>query len=119
MASKTTTEPETVEPVTIIGRLVADPVLRYTATSQKPVTNIRVAVSNGSQVTYHRVVVWGRQAEVVCQFLRKGSAVEVDGRTQERSYQPAEGDERMVTEIIARAVHFLGHLPEKDEEEAA
>lgn len=92
-------------PVVLTGRLCATPSLRHTITSGKPVTSFRLAVNDGDETSFHTVVVWGRQAEVVCEFLKKGRLVEVTGRTQERSYQ-AEDGERTVTEIVARHVDF-------------
>lgn len=95
------------EPVTIVGRLCADPVLRHTK-SGKPVTTIRVAVNPPEgEATFHNVVVWNRTAEVVCEYMRKGRPVEVVGRPQERTYQAADGTDRQVTEIVARKVQFI------------
>jgi single-strand DNA-binding protein len=92
--------------VTLVGRLVADPVLHHTR-SGKPVTTIRIAVNAGSEPTFHSVVVWNRSAEVVCEYLRKGRRIEVIGRTQQRSYQAADGTDREITEIVAFRVIFL------------
>ena len=73
--------------VTMSGRLCADPVLRHTK-SGKAVTTIRLAVNAPDAASaFHNVVVWGRTAEVVCEYLRKGRSVEVQGRAQERSYE--------------------------------
>lgn len=115
MASSESPVPETV----IEGRLVADPELRHTNATGKPVTNIRVAVNTDDGTEYHNVVVWGRTAEVVCEFLRKGRSVQVFGRIQEREYQPEEGEARTVTEIVARSVQFLGRRPRVETEEQA
>ena len=113
--STTATAPETVEAapeqqaeqITLVGRLVADPVLRHTKTSGKAVSNIRIAVNEPDQEpTFHNVVVWGRTAEVVCQYKRKGHTVEITGRPQERSYEAADGTERQVSEIVAWRVQF-------------
>ena len=74
----------------------------------KPVTTIRIAVNAPEgEATFHSVVVWNRTAEVVCEYLRKGRRVEVIGRTQQRSYEAADGTDREVTEIIAFRVQFL------------
>jgi single-strand DNA-binding protein len=102
------TEPQetTPEKVTLVGRLGADPVLRHTK-SGKAVTTIRVAVNApGAEPTFHSVVVWARTAEVVCEYLRKGRDIEVTGRTQERSYEAADGTERRATEVVAYSVQF-------------
>lgn len=131
MASKSTkaTAPEPTEApaeqqdhITLVGRLVADPELRFTKTTGKPVTNLRIAVNDGDKpVEFHRVTVWGRSAEVVAQYKRKGHRLEITGRVQERSYQDADGVERQSTEVIAHNVQFLGREPkaEQDEREVA
>jgi single-strand DNA-binding protein len=99
------------ETVTMTGRLCADPVLRRTK-SGKPVTTIRLAVNNpGADATFHSVVVWNRNAEVVCEYLRKGRSVEISGRPQERSYEAADGTQVQVSEIVAWRVQFLGRQP--------
>jgi single-strand DNA-binding protein len=93
--------------VVLTGRLTADPQLRHTATSGKPVTSIRLAVNGGEKPTFHTVVVWGRQAEVVCQYLKKGRLVEVTGRSQERTFEGKDGEQRRTTEVVAYNVQFL------------
>ena len=60
------------QPVTLTGRLCADPVLRHTK-SGKAVTTIRIVVNTpGAQTSFHSVVVWNRNAKVVWEYLRKG-----------------------------------------------
>ena len=93
--------------ITLAGRLVADPVLGQTK-SGKSVTTIRLAVNPPEgDATFHRVVVWNRTAEVVCQYMRKGRLVQIVGREQKRSYTDGDGTERTVTEISAFRVQFL------------
>lgn len=93
--------------VTLVGRLVADPVLHHTK-SGKPVSTIRIAANPpDGEATFHSVAVWNRTAEVVCEYLRKGRRVEVVGRSRQRSYQAADGTERTVDEISAFRVAFL------------
>jgi single-strand DNA-binding protein len=114
MATKSTTKqtaPEASEAeskqVTLVGRLCADPVLRHTK-SGKPVTTVRIAVNPPEgEASFHSVVVWNRSAEVLCEYLRKGRAVEVTGRERQRTYQASDGTERTVTEISAYRVRFL------------
>ena len=66
-------------------------------------TNERV-----EETEWHRIVVWGKQAEHCNNFLSKGRQVYVEGRIQTRSYEDKEGIKRYSTEIIADAVQFLG-----------
>lgn len=94
------------EPITLVGRLVADPQLRHT-NSGKAVSTIRIAVADGSETSFHSVVLWGRTAEVVCQYLVKGRLVEVTGHANERTYTASDDTERTVTEIVAWRVQFI------------
>jgi single stranded DNA-binding protein len=95
------------EQVTLVGRLCADPVLRHTK-SGIAVTTIRIAVNTpGEDASFHSVVVWKRNAEVVCQYLGKGRMVEVTGRPQTRSWTDSDGNEREAVEISAYRVQFL------------
>jgi single-strand DNA-binding protein len=104
------TETTEYEPDTIlVGRLCADPVLRTTKTSGKPVSTIRVADNSGDVATFHDVVCWGRTAEVVCQYLKKGRLVEVQGRAQERTWTDKDGNERTTPEVSAYRVQFLSN----------
>ena len=96
-----------IEPVTLTGRLTADPVLRKT-TSGLSVSTIRIAVNPPEgDATFHDVVTWKRTAEVVCQYLKKGRPVEVTGRPHERTWTDKDGNERVNTEINAFHVQFI------------
>ena len=100
--------------VNMIGNLVDDPVLRYTNTKGKPVTNMRIAVNerinvNGQwqdRTTFSNVVCWDGMAENVAATLRKGHRVQVQGRIQIREYTPAEDPtaKTYFTELVANEV---------------
>jgi len=99
----------------IVGNLGADPELRHTPNGQA-VCELRIATSsswtkNGEkheQTEWHRVVVWGKQAEATAKYLSKGRQVYVEGRIQTRSWDDKDGTKRYMTEIIASDVQFLG-----------
>ena len=100
--------------VLIIGRLTADPQLRNTP-SGAAVTSFGVATNRvwtdksgakQEEAEFHNVVVWARQAEIVTQFLTKGSTVLIEGRLRTRSWQGQDGQQRKTTEIIAERVQF-------------
>lgn len=99
----------------IVGNLGADPELRHTPSGQA-VCELRVATSsswtkNGEkheQTEWHRVVVWGKQAEAAAKYLGKGRQVYVEGRIQTRSWDDKDGNKKYMTEIIASDVQFLG-----------
>lgn len=101
----------------IVGRLGADPELRFT-TSGRPVANFNVATSSvwkdkqsgerKEDTQWHKIVVWGPQAENCQKYLGKGREVFVEGEIRTRSYEDKEGVKRYITEIVARDVRFLG-----------
>jgi single-strand DNA-binding protein len=102
--------------VILIGNLGADPEMRNTPSGQ-PVTTLRLATNerwtgkNGEQnerTEWHRVIVWGKQAEICNEYLRKGRQVYVEGRIQTREWQDKEGQKRYTTEIVAQTVQMLG-----------
>jgi len=99
--------------VILIGRLTADPELRYTQ-SGTAVANFRIAVdrpftnqSGERETDFIPIVVWDKQAETCANYLNKGRLVAVDGRMQVRSYDAQDGSRRWVTEVVAQDVRFL------------
>lgn len=98
----------------LIGRLGQDPEIRYTA-SGTAVSNMSVATNHSikrddkweEQTEWHRVIAWGRTAEVCGEYLRKGSQVYISGRLQTRSWEDKEGVKRWATEIVVQDVIFL------------
>lgn len=106
-----------VNKVILVGRLGADPEVKQVGQSQT-VARLSVATSeawtdkNGQKqerTEWHRVVVWGRQAENCGKHLSKGRQVYVEGRLQSRSWEdPATGQKKYSTEIVANTVQFLG-----------
>lgn len=116
-----------VNKVIIVGNLGAAPEVRYT-TSGQAVANFSVATSdrwtdkdgNRQQRTeWHRIVVWGKQAENCGSYLKKGRSVYIEGRIQTRDYaDPKDSTQkRYVTEIIASQIQFLGGRDGGDEPE--
>jgi len=103
--------------VTLIGNLGADPDVRYMPTGGA-VTNISLATTfrwkdkqsgeRKENTEWHRVVFYNRLAEVVGEYLRKGSQVYVEGRLQTRKWQDKEGVDRYTTEIVASEMQMLG-----------
>lgn len=104
-----------VNKVIIIGNLGADPELRYTQTGQA-VANLRIATNERwtdkdgqaqERTEWHRVVVWGRQAENCEKYLSKGRQVYIEGKLQTRDWDDRDGNKRYTTEIVAQNVQFL------------
>ncbi len=101
----------------IIGNLGADVELKYTAGNQ-PVATFRLATSESwtdkegqkqERTEWHRVVVFGRVAELCGKYLSKGRQVYVEGRLQTRQWQDKDGNTRYTTEINAKDVLFLNN----------
>ncbi len=100
--------------VTLIGNLGADPEVRFTGTGQ-PVANFNIATTekwqSGEKTEWHRVVVFGKQAETCKTYLSKGRQIYVEGRLQTRQWDDKSGNKRYTTEVIAQRVLFLGGAP--------
>jgi single-strand DNA-binding protein len=103
--------------VVLIGRLTADPELRFTPGSGAGVTTITLAVDKYNSKTGQKeadfvpVVIWGKQAENTANYLTKGSQVAISGRIQTRSYDAKDGTKRYVMEVVADqfgGVEFVG-----------
>jgi len=109
-----------VNKVILIGNLGADPETRYTPNGNA-VTNIRLATSeiwNDKQTgqrqertEWHRVVCFGKLAEICQQYLRKGSQIYIEGSLRTNKWQDKEGVDRYTTEIIASEMHMIGGRP--------
>ncbi len=104
-----------VNKVIILGHLGADPDVRYTQSGQK-VVSLRVATSEvfgageskEERTEWHRITVWGKQAEHCGNYLKKGRMVYIEGRLQTRSYDDKDGVKRYSTDIVAQSVKFIG-----------
>jgi len=114
-----------VNKVIIIGHLGADPEVRY-APNGNAVANIRVATTETwkdkesgekkEQTEWHRIVFFNRLAEVVGEYLKKGSAVYVEGKLVTRKWQDKEtGQDRYTTEIRADEMKMLGSRPDGEQ----
>jgi single-strand DNA-binding protein len=102
--------------VILVGRLGRDPETRFTSGGQA-VANFSVATDesykdrNGERqkrTEWHKIVVWGKQAEIAQQYLKKGSLVFIEGRIQSREWQDKEGQKRTSFEIVANNFRMLG-----------
>ena len=106
-----------VNKVTLIGNLGNDPEVRYGA-SGNAVANVSLATTeswrdkdSGEQqekTEWHRVVFFGKLAEIVGEYLKKGRQVYVEGRLQTNKWQDKEGNDRYTTQIVANEMQMLG-----------
>jgi single-strand DNA-binding protein len=102
--------------VILIGNLGADPETRYMP-SGGAVTNLRLATSENwkdkntgemqERTEWHRVVLFGKLAEIAAEYVRKGSKIYVEGRLQTRKWQDKEGRDNYTTEIVANEMQML------------
>ncbi len=102
--------------VMIIGNLGAEPEVRYTA-GGSAMANVNIATSEtwrdkqtGEQqekTEWHRVVFFGKLAEIVQQYVHKGSKIYIEGRLQTRKWQDKDGQDRYTTEIVANEMQML------------
>lgn len=101
----------------IVGTLGNDPDTKYTA-SGSAVVNVSVATNeswkdkntgeNVEKTEWHRIVIFGKLAEIAAQYLRKGSQVYFEGKIQTRKWQDQNGQDRYTTEIVANDMQMLG-----------
>lgn len=105
-----------VNKVILVGNLGADPEVRYTPSGQ-PVANFRIATSESWQdkqgqkqerTEWHRIVAWGKLAELCGEYLAKGRQVYVEGKLQTRQWDDRDGNKKFSTEIQAQQITFLG-----------
>jgi single-strand DNA-binding protein len=106
-----------VNKVILVGNLGRDPEMKYTA-SGAAIANITVATSESwndkqtnervDKTEWHRVVAFQRLAEIMGEYLRKGSQVYIEGKLQTRKWQDQNGQDRYSTEIVANEMQMLG-----------
>ncbi|WP_192485259.1 MULTISPECIES: single-stranded DNA-binding protein [Cysteiniphilum] len=107
----------TVNKVILLGRLGADPEVRYMPSGMS-VANLRLATNDGykdrqtgqfvENTEWHRVVVFGKQAETIAQYTQKGSLLYIEGRIRTNKWQDQNGQERYTTEIVANEMQLMG-----------
>lgn len=104
--------------VMLVGRLARDPELRTTGTG-KSVCSFSVAVNRRFKqegqptADFFTVTAWGRQAEIINQYLGKGRQIALSGRLQSRSYDAKDGSKRYVTEVVLEEFDFIGGRSEQ------
>ena len=105
-----------VNKVILVGRLGRDPETRYTSSGQA-VCNFSMATDESfkdrsgerqKRTEWHKIVVWGKQAEIAQQYLKKGSLIFLEGRIQSRQWDDKEGQKRTSFEIVANRFQMLG-----------
>ena len=116
-----------VNKVILVGHVGADPEPRYTS-SGTAVVNLRMATNevwrnaegeDQESTEWHSVVLWGKQAEFVANYIKKGQLIYVEGRLQTRTWEDRDKIERRITEVRANVITPLGGMKagEKAEED--
>ena len=104
-----------VNKVILIGNLGRDPEVRFTQ-GGTPVANFTMATTERwndpsgekkERTEWHRIVVWGKQAEVAAEYLKKGRSVYIEGSRQTREWTDRDGNKRYTTEVRAQRLQFL------------
>ena len=112
----------TVNKVILIGRLGADPELKYTQ-ANAAVLNLRLATNTSwkgqdgnmqESTEWHNVVVWRKTAEVVSKYTKKGSRIYVEGKLTTRSWDDKDGNKRYTTEVLADQIQLLDTRGDRD-----
>jgi single-strand DNA-binding protein len=105
-----------VNKVILVGRLGKDPETRYTGSGQQ-VCNFSMATDETykdragerqKRTEWHKIVMWGRLAEIAQQYLKRGSLIYIEGRLQTRQWDDQTGNKRYTTEIVANVMKMLG-----------
>ncbi len=123
-----------VNKVILVGRLGADPEVRYTP-GGAAVANFRMATSENwtkdgekqERTEWHKIVAFGKLGEICGEYLAKGKQVYIEGRIQTRSWEDKDGNKRWMTEIVANNMQMLGSpgegvhapVPQSNEEATA
>jgi len=101
--------------VSLMGRLAADPVMRYTHTNNTPVASFTIAVDRrlikgrDKETDFFNIVAWQGTADFVNKYFTKGQPVCIEGRLQQRSWEDKETKvTRYAIEVVAESVHFAG-----------
>ncbi len=118
----------TVNKVIILGRLGQEPEIRYTG-SGAAIANLSVATTDSykdkqtGQTTdnteWHRVVFFGKQAEVIGEHCQKGSQLYIEGRLRTNKWQDQQGQDKYTTEIIGREFQFIGSKQDSQQAQQA
>jgi single-strand DNA-binding protein len=105
-----------VNKVILVGRLGRDPDVRFTSSGQ-PVANFSLATDETyrdragerqKRTEWHKIVVWGKQAEIAQKYLRKGSLIYLEGRIQQREYTDRDQNKRTSYDIVCNTFRMLG-----------
>lgn len=111
--------------VILLGRLVNDPEIKYTQSSNMLVVNFRLAVNRRfakqgeeRQADFINIIAWNKTAEFCSKYFKKGQQIALSGRIETRTWDDDKGQRHYITEVIAEEVDFAGGKSNKENEEA-
>lgn len=104
--------------VIILGNLGADPLIKKTSSTTTAILDIATSrkTKQGEETEWHRVILFGRSAEVAQEYLRKGDSAYVEGHLRTRSYTDKNGVERWTTEILGDTLQLMGSARRNNQE---
>lgn len=101
--------------IVLLGRLIKDPELRTVESGEKVFTKFIIAVDRNfksadgtRKADLIPVTVWGKKAEVICRYMKKGSYISLSGRLRTGSYEDKEGNKKYIAEVVAEDFKFIG-----------
>lgn len=108
--------------IVLMGKIIKDPELRVLEETEKVFTKFIIAVernfkaSDGTRKSdLIPVVMWGRKAEVICEYGKKGTMITLSGRLRTGSYEDKDGNKKYIAEVIAEDFKFLQRRPQEKE----
>lgn len=107
--------------IVLLGRLIRDPELRIVENGDKSFTKFIIAVERNfksadgtRKADLIPVTIWGKKAEVVCQYMKKGSFISLSGRLRTGSYEDRDGNKKYIAEVVAEDFKFVGNRKSQD-----
>ena len=102
--------------VSLVGRLIKDPELRYVGEKNSAVTNFVIAVDRDYKTLqgeresdFINIEVWGKQAEIICEYMTKGRLIGIEGKIKVDKYKNESGENRYITKVRANSFRFLDY----------
>ncbi len=109
--------------IVLVGRLIKDPELKILEGSEKLFTRFVIAVERNfrsadgeKKADLIPVTIWGRKAQVVAEYMKKGSLISISGRLRTGSYEDEDGKKRYIAEVVAEDFRFVGNKRQDKEE---
>lgn len=108
--------------IILLGRLVKDPELRHTENGDKIYTKFTIAVQRNfrlpdgiREADFIPIKVWGKKAEVIVKYMKKGSLISLSGRLKTGSYEDSEGNRKYTVEVVAEDFKFIENRRSKSD----